>query len=177
MKYILSYGLISGLIIICVMLTGIVLADRDSFFASMYFGFLVMTVAMAFMFIGVKRYRDVELGGVIRFKTALLTGLGIAAVAALCYVVVWELYLASTGYRFMDDYLAGIAADHRAAGMTEAQAAEKMSEYAWVRDNYPNPLIRIPLTFTEIFPVGLIVAFVSAALLRNPRLLPARRGS
>ena len=175
MKYVLTYGLLSGLIIIGVMLTGIVVADRESFFASMYFGFLVMFVAMAFMFVGVKRYRDVELGGVIRFWPAFLMGLGIAAVAALCYVLIWEIYLASTGYRFMDDYLAGMAGDYRAAGMSEAQVAEKMGEYAWMRDNYPNPLIRIPLTFIEIFPVGLLVALVSAALLRNPRLLPATR--
>ena len=31
--------------------------------------------------------------------------------------------------------------------------------------------------FLEIFPVGLQVVLVSATLLRNPRLLPARRTS
>ena len=42
-----------------------------------------------------------------------------------------------------------------------------------MRANYANPLFRIPMMFIEIFPVGLLVALVSAALLRNPRLLPA----
>jgi hypothetical protein len=42
-----------------------------------------------------------------------------------------------------------------------------------MRISYANPLLRIPMTFLEIFPVGLLVAVVSAALLRNPRLLPA----
>jgi len=32
----------------------------------------------------------------------------------------------------------------------------------------------MPITFTEIFPVGVLVSLVSAALLRNPRFLPAR---
>jgi len=176
MKYVLTYGLLSGLIIIGVMLTGIVLADRESFFASMYFGFLVMFVAMSFMFVGVKRYRDIELGGVIRFWPALRMGLAIAAVAALCYILVWEIYLASTGYRFMDDYLAAIARDLQAQGKSAAEVAAAMADYQWMRDNYPNPLIRIPLTFTEIFPVGLVVALFSAALLRNPRVLPAKAG-
>jgi hypothetical protein len=40
--------------------------------------------------------------------------------------------------------------------------------------SYANPLFRIPMVFLEIFPVGFIVALISAALLRNPRLLPAR---
>jgi len=36
-------------------------------------------------------------------------------------------------------------------------------------------LWRVPLTFSEIFPVGLVVALVSAAILRNPRILAAQR--
>ncbi|MGA9582143.1 MAG: DUF4199 domain-containing protein [Allosphingosinicella sp.] len=175
MKYALVYGSLAGLVIISVMLTGILAADRDSFFASMWFGFLVMMVAMIFMFVGVKRYRDVEHGGVIRFKPAFLMGLGIAAVAALAYIFVWEVYLAVTGYRFMDDYLAGIAGDLRAQGMSAAEVSREMAAYEWMRVNYPNPLIRIPLTFTEIFPIGMLAALVSAALLRNPKVLPAKR--
>ncbi len=44
-----------------------------------------------------------------------------------------------------------------------------------MRDEYANPLYRLPMTFLEIFPVGLIVALVSAALIRNARFLPAAR--
>ena len=32
------------------------------------------------------------------------------------------------------------------------------------------------MTFTAIFPVGIIVSLISAAVLRNGRVLPARRG-
>jgi hypothetical protein len=174
MRYALIYGSLAGLVIISVMLTGILAADGDSFFASMWFGFLVMLVAMTFMFVGVKRYRDIEHGGIIRFKPAFLMGLAIAAVAALAYILVWEAYLAATGYRFMDDYLAGIARDLQAQGMSAAEVAGEMAQHEWIRANYPNPLIRIPLTFTEIFPVGLLAALVSAGLLRNPKVLPAR---
>ena len=175
MKYALIYGTLAGLVIISVMMTGILVADRESFFASMWFGYLVMLVAMTFMFVGVKRYRDVEHGGVIRFRPAFLMGLGIALVAALAYILIWEVYLAATGYRFMDDYIAGIARDLQARGESAAQIERELAGYEWMRANYPNPLIRIPLTFTEIFPVGLLAALVSAALLRNPKVLPARK--
>ena len=40
---------------------------------------------------------------------------------------------------------------------------------------YANPLYRLPITFIEIFPVGVLITFVSAAVLRNSRILPARR--
>lgn len=43
-----------------------------------------------------------------------------------------------------------------------------------MRTSYANPLFRLPLTFAEVAPVGLVVTLVSAALLRNPRMLPAR---
>ncbi len=175
MKYALVYGSLAGLVIISVMLTGIIVADRDSFFTSMTFGYLVMLVSMIFMFVGVKRYRDNAHGGVIRFWPAFRMGLGIAVVAGIAYILVWEIYLASTGYRFMDDYLDAIARSLAAQGRTPAEIAAQMADYEWVRVNYPNPLIRIPLTFTEVFPVGLLAALVSAALLRNPKLLPATR--
>jgi hypothetical protein len=37
-----------------------------------------------------------------------------------------------------------------------------------------NPLLRLPMTFAEIFPVGMLVSLISATILRNPRMLPAR---
>jgi hypothetical protein len=39
---------------------------------------------------------------------------------------------------------------------------------------YANPLYRLPMTFAEIFPVGVLVSLVSAGLFRNSRFLPAR---
>jgi hypothetical protein len=42
------------------------------------------------------------------------------------------------------------------------------------RQQYANPLFRLPVTFIEIFPVGLVVSLISAALLRNSRFLPAQ---
>ena len=40
---------------------------------------------------------------------------------------------------------------------------------------YANPLLRLPMTFVEIFPVGVLVSLVTAGLLRNSRFLPMRR--
>ena len=175
MKYALTYGLLSGSVIIATMLTGIVLSDQDSIFSSEYFGYLVMLVALTFIFVGVKRYRDVEKGGIIRFVPAFAMGLGIAAVAALAYVAVWEVYLAATDYRFMDEYIAGIVRAREAEGASAAAIREELAGLESMRAQYGNPLFRIPITLLEIFPIGLIVALVSAALLRNPRLLPAAR--
>ena len=50
---------------------------------------LIMLVALSSILIGVKQHRDGALGGVIRFRTALAMGLGIALVASLALVAVF----------------------------------------------------------------------------------------
>jgi hypothetical protein len=82
-----------------------------------------------------------------------------------------------TDYKFMDQYIAGIMRARQAAGMSGAALAEEMAKLESMRADYANPLFRIPMTFLEIFPVGLLVSLVSALLLRNPKLLPATGAS
>ena len=156
MRYALVYGLISGLVIMAVILVGSTLAPDSAIFQTVWFGYLVMFVAMTFIFVGVRRYRDVEKGGVIRFLPALGMGLAIGLVAVIAYVLIWEIYLVATHYAFIDQYFRG-------PEMAEARA--------W----YSNPLNRALWTSFELGPVALIMALASAALLRNPRLLPAKR--
>ena len=173
MRYVLVYGGIAGAIVISVLCASFAL-DLPNHTSSEYFGYLVMLVALSLIFVGVKRYRDVECGGVIGFGRALGLGLGIAAVAGLVYVIGWELYLAATGWDFMADYSAGLIEGMRARGASAAEIAAKTEELRGFAEMYENPLFRMAMTFVEIFPVGLVVALVSAALLRNPRMLPAR---
>jgi len=172
-RIIFTYGLISGLVIILSSLA-IIVTHGDG---NVWTGYLIMLVALSSILVGVKQHRDRDLGGVIRFWPALMVGLGIAVVASLVYVVVWEIYLAATHYSFMDKYAAQMLAAKRAAGVTGAAYAKAVAQADDMRRNYANPLYRLPETFLEIFPVGLLVALVSAALLRNPKILPARSQS
>jgi hypothetical protein len=167
-RIILTYGLISGLVAILGLLAAMELAGH-----SLWLGYLIMLVALSSILVGVKQYRDQALGGVIRFWPALGMGLAIAALAGVAYVAVWEVYLAMTDYKFMDDYIAGILRSRQAAGLSGAALAEEVAKLESMRASYANPLVRIPMTFLEIFPVGLLVSLVSALLLRNPKLLPA----
>jgi hypothetical protein len=173
MRYLLIYGFLSGAIVIAIIVVTMALGLPDHAH-SLWFGYLVMLAGMSLIFIGTKRYRDVECGGVISFWRAFGLGLGIAAVAGLCYAIGWELYLRLTGWDFMADYSAAILRSMREAGASIAAIEAKRAEMQQMAEMYANPLFRVPMTFLEIFPVGFVVALVSAALLRNPRLLPAR---
>ena len=174
-RYALIYGAISGAIAAGVLTVGIA-SDFSNHTTSLWFGYLVMLVALSLIFVGVKRYRDLERGGVIHFGRAFGLGAAIAAVAGIIYALTWETYLQISGYDFMADYTKAILDGMRAEGAAPAAIEAKAAEMNAMAESYKNPLFRIPLTFVEIFPVGLVVALVSAALLRNPRLLPARQG-
>ena len=137
-------------------------------------GYLIMLVGLTLIFVGVKRFRDIERGGIVKFLPAFLLGLGIALVASIIYVVGWEIYMSATDYSLIDDFISQQLRDYQAAGMSGAELARKTEEMAAMRAQFrDNPLFRIGMIFLEVFPVGLIVALVSAALLRNPKLLPA----
>lgn len=174
LRYSLIYGGLAAIVLAMFIAVIGLLQERVAWVSTMTFGFSVMLVAMSFIFVGVKRYRDVEGGGVIGFGRALGLGLLIALIAAVPYVLMWEVYLALTDYRFMDDYIAKLIRDAQASGKTAADVARLSAELEPYRAMYANPLLRLPMTFAEIAPVGLLVAIVSAALLRNPRILPAR---
>jgi hypothetical protein len=97
-----------------------------------------------------------------------------AAVAGLIYAIGWEIFQAVSGYDFMADYSASTLERMRAEGATASAIQAKAAEMRDFAASYRNPLFRMPMVFVEIFPVGLLVALVSAGLLRNPKLLPAR---
>ena len=164
------YGLISG----AVVALGITVVSVIGGKHSLWLGYLIMLVALSSILVGVKQYRDDVLGGVIGFVRALLVGLGIAVMAGIAYAAVWEVYLALTHYSFMDQYIAGILAAKRAAGVSAAEYQKAVAEMDAMRTQYANPLYRVPMTFMEIFPVGVLIALVSAGLLRYSRFLPRR---
>lgn len=170
----LIYGLIAGAITITVMSAGIHISGGEGGASSQIFGYLVMLVALSLIFVGVKRYRDRDLGGVIKFGPAFLLGLAIAGFAGLAYVIGWEIYVALSGFDFISSYTDGVIEAKREAGVTGAELDKVIADMEALSRKYENPVYRLPLTFMEVFPVGLLVALVSAALLRNPKVLPAR---
>jgi uncharacterized protein DUF4199 len=174
MKYAFIYGGIAGAIAVSIISATIAMDLTGHDATAMLVSYFVMLIALSLIFVGVKRYRDVECGGVIRFGRAFLLGLGMAAVAGLIYAIGWEIFQAASGYDFMADYSASILERMRAEGATAAAIEAKAAEMREFAESYRNPLFRMPMVFVEIFPVGLLVALISAGLLRNPKLLPAR---
>jgi hypothetical protein len=174
-KFILRYGIIGGLIVAIPMVWQMLAAEPGKNpMGGLLIGYLVMIVALSTVFLGIKQYRDKALGGVIKFGPALLLGLGISFVASVFYVVGWEISIAFSKFDFSAWWSNSLFEAAKARGASPAELAQVATEVESFQKMYANPLLRIPMVFIEIFPVGVLISLISAALLRNNRLLPAR---
>lgn len=175
LRKILVFGAIAGVIIgISIFTTGMIMSRHIHIPHSLVIGYLTMLIALTMVFVGIKRYRDVDKGGVIKFWPALLLGLGISAVAGVFYVAAWEAALAITHMDFAGDYARTVIAEQKARGASAEAIAKLSASMDAFKVAYASPLYRVTEAFGEIFPVGVLVSLVSAGLLRNSRFLPAR---
>ncbi|WP_373489100.1 DUF4199 domain-containing protein [Blastomonas sp.] len=172
-RMIFGYGTAAGGLVVAGIIIGLALGT-DGGSGGLMIGYLIMLVAFSLIFVAVKRYRDVEQGGVIRFSTAFGLGMGIAGVASAVYVIGWEGYLWSSNYTFIDDYAQATLAAKTSEGASASEIAALTQSLNDMRSLYDQPLLRMGVTFLEILPVGLVVSLIAAALLRNSRFLPAR---
>ena len=176
LRIVTRYGIIAGLIVGTPMLWRMLTVDANATdpLGGMLVGYLTMLVALTAVFLGIKQYRDKVLGGAIRFLPAFGLGLGISAVACVLYVIAWEISMAFSDFDFVAWYSNYMIEAAKAKGASPEELAKAVADAQSFADSYRNPLVRIPFTFIEMFPVGLLVSLISAAVLRNSRVLPAR---
>jgi hypothetical protein len=168
-KIVLRYGLASGVILMVlssVMMTlcmkGIIDFDHNEIV-----GYSSMVLSFLLVFFGVRSYRDTVAGGVIGFGKAFQVGLLITLITCAMYVIAWEITYFNFFPNFLDQYSAHVLAKMRATGASEAAIRETTAQMADLAKHYTNPLYNSAITFMEVFPVGLIMTLISAAILRR----------
>jgi hypothetical protein len=175
-KILITNGVIAGAIVSLMFLIthplyekGIVNYDNGEII-----GYSTMVIALSMIFFGIKTYRDQHLNGSIKFLQGMKIGLLITLIAGVMYALSWEIYYNT----FASDYLAQYTQHYinkmKASGASEVEITTmkaEMDKFAELYDS--NPFIRFGMTLMEIFPVGLIISLISAALLRRRQILPA----
>ncbi len=130
-------------------------------------GYAGMIAVFSLVFVGVKNYRDKYNGGMITFGKAFQTGLYITLIASAIYVIVWLIDYYIFIPDFLDKYIPHVLKDARESGATEEELREKTTEMANFKEMYKNPLFVVVITFSEVFPVGLIISLISALFLKR----------
>lgn len=173
-KIVLIFGLISGAIVASLMwiLMSFVNGGSIDFDNGMIWGYTTMIIGLSMVFFGVKSYRDNN-GGRITFLKGLQVGLLISLISGFCYAASWEVYYRGTGQEFLDKYMTYYMDKMKKEGASDAEIEKARADEARFMELYQNFFVRFGVTLMEILPVGIIVAIISAALLRKRDVLPA----
>ena len=167
LRLILTSGLISGLVIIAGTVGVLTLRGPDATPAGPAMGYGIMVLAMGVIPWSLRKLRSTSPDGALSFGRGMALGVGITLVASLIYVTLWEVYLAVTHYEFMGNYIAATLAAKKVEGLTGVAHDQLAAQMEAMRVQYANPLLRLPMTFAEIAPVGLVMSLFSAGLIRR----------
>jgi len=166
-KTVLTFGLISGVIISVLMGGSLLLSDRIGSGHSMILGYTIMVASFLLVYFGIRSYRDNTLGGQISFGRAFACGILITLITTACYVVMWEVLYFNFMPHFMDSYFAAQIQSVQSAGLDSVTTAARVAAIQHSQQLYQNPLVNIAYTIIEPLPVGLLITLISAALLRR----------
>ena len=178
-KIVLRFGLASGAILLAMSAITIYIPlyrkGTANFEHSELIGYTTMVLAFLMVFFGIRSYRNTVAGGTISFGKAFQVGILITLITCAIYVISWEIAYFNFFPDFLDQYSAHVLAKMHAKGASEADIQKTAAQMAMMAKHYDNPLFNSAVTFLEIFPVGLIMTLISAAILRRkpPQDAPA----
>ena len=130
-------------------------------------GYIFMFGVFSLSFFGIRNYRNKDLNGVISLGKAFKTGALIVLLGSTFYVVVWLFYYYLFVPDFLDKYIEHVMIEANRNGATEAELVAKTEEMDQFREMYQSPLMVVIITYMEVLPIGLIVAFVSSLILKK----------
>jgi hypothetical protein len=166
-KIVLTFGLISGVMISVLMDGSLLLSHKIGSGHSLVLGYANMVASFLLIYFGIRSYRDNTLCGQISFGRAFACGILIALVTTVCYVATWEILYFNFIPHFMDSYFAAQVQKVQSSGLDPATAAAQVAAIRHSQQLYQNPFVNMAYTFIEPLPVALIITLLSAAILRR----------
>lgn len=165
-RNVLIFGVVLGTILCVNMIYMVHLCYTNPDFKSNdIVGYASMVVIFSLIFVGIRNYRNRQTGGLISVGKAFKTGLLIALTGSTIYVIVWLFYYYLFVPDYLDLYIPHVLKEAAQNGATELAA--KTKEMMNFKEMYKKPLFVILITYSEVLPVGIIVAFISSLILKK----------
>ena len=171
-KVVLTFGLLSGLLSTLMMLANMSFIDSIGFDRGVVVGYIAIVISFLFVYFGIRSYRDNVLGGQITFGKAFTAGLLITLISSAIYVGTWLVEYYTIFPDFGDKYAASLVENVRAKGGSQAEVDDMIKRGEEAKAMLANPLTNAAVSFTEPFPVGLLITLISAAVLRTKAVQP-----
>jgi hypothetical protein len=167
-KTIWTYGLISGAIdmIGLIMMTINSKKDIDYDHAEIY-GYTFMAVSFIPVFLGMLKYRQQKGGGAFTYGNAFKAGILMTLIASGVYVLTWLVCFYGFIPDFAERYGQHMIDKMKTEGKPAAEIEETIRRMQSYKEMYKNPLVNIAMTFTEIFPIGLVFTLLFSLLLKR----------
>ena len=168
-KIVLVNGIIAGIIVSGIMMISHPLVEDGSigYDGGMWVGYASMVLALSMVFIGIKRYRDQVLNGVISFGQAFKVGILITLIASVMYAVSWDIYYRVAASDFTQRYAEHYIEKMEEEGATREEINSMRDEMEAFSTMYENTLVRFGMTLLEILPVGIAITLLSATILKR----------
>ena len=164
-----TFGLISGAIISLMMAITVPFEDKIGSDRGLIIGYTTMVLSFLLVFFGIRSYRDNVAGGSVSFGRAFTVGMLIVAISSLCYVATWEVIY----FKFAPDFATKLAAYNieqaKKRASSPAEVEKKLADARVFNERYQNPLFNSAITLLEPLPVGVVIALISAGVLRRRR--------
>jgi|ERR1041384_2983056 protein-S-isoprenylcysteine O-methyltransferase Ste14 len=169
-KIVLTFGLISGVIMSALMTAVIVFAHQTDPGRGMLIGYTIMVLSFLLVFFGIRSYRENVGNGYISFGRALAVGFLIMLISCVCYVITWEVVYHKFMPDFGEKYLAQSIERVRASGKSPQEIESEIENMRSMMQLYnSNILFNIAFTLLEPLPPGLVMTLISALILRKRR--------
>ena len=166
-KTVITYGLISGAVSAAMMFATVPFLDDIGFDRGAIVGYTAIVLSFLLVYFGIRSYRDNVGGGRITFGRGFAVGILITLISCVFYVAAWEIVYFNFMPDFVEKFTAHAIEKAKAEGASPAALDARMKEMQSFAAMYANPLVNAALTFTEPFPIGLLVTLISAGVLRK----------
>ena len=163
---VLKYGSYSGIAILVLFTISFLFLTDLSFGMQEVFGYLSIFIALAFVFFGIKSYRDEQPEGKLSFGKAFGLGILIVLVPSIIFGAFNVFYVVYLNPEFYDQYygqmITGLSTQYSGAELTV-----KITELEDMKDMASSNLFTFILMFLTVFLLGFIVSLISAMTLRK----------
>ncbi len=162
-KIVLIFGLVIGLVF-CANIGFMVywMYHNPDLKSNDIVGYAAMVVVFSLIYFGTRSYRNKHLSSYITFGKAFKTGALIALVGSTIYVLTWLF----SYYLFVPDFM-DVYTDYVLKNCATDDLPAKTKEMANFKEMYKNPFFVILITYSEVLPIGLVVALISALILKR----------
>jgi hypothetical protein len=141
--------------------------EQADFENSAYYGYGSIIIAMSIVYFGIKAQRNLQNDGTFTVGKGFLVGLGIVLISCIFYSLAWLVIYYNFFPTFIEDYAQFCVKKATDAGASQAELKTTLADISQMKEWYKSPILIFLITLTEPLPVGLLVAVLSAFLLRR----------